>query len=271
MNINCHRYKQFTTTVTLEQPSNFTDPVPLHFVHHRSPRADAIPFLFIHGWPGSFLEVDNILDGLLNPNDKSSPAFHVVAPSIPGFAFSPAPTKPGFATREAGNAFHSLMQQLGYTQFVIQAGDFGAGILRIMAADYPSSVVSVLSNFWITPPNATDLERYQEGVTSADENTVIQNFDAITNLGSGYRFIMQLQPLQLAIGMTDSPLGNAMWLYNEMRQAVESYIWPVDQIITWTMMYYIQGPYGGMRFYKEALEEVWHLVRLLSMPKVYHH
>jgi len=116
--------------------------------------------LFIHGWPDCFLEVENILDGLLNPPDASSPAFHVVAPSILGFAFSLALTKPGFATREAGNAFHGLMQQLGYTQFVIQASDFGAGILRIMAADYPSLVVAVLPNFWITLPNAIDLERY---------------------------------------------------------------------------------------------------------------
>jgi len=66
------------------------------------------------------MEVDNILDGLLNPPDKSSPAFHVVAPSIPGFAFSPAPTKFGFALREAANVFNSLMKQLDYPKYVVQ-------------------------------------------------------------------------------------------------------------------------------------------------------
>ncbi len=251
-----YSYKQFTTTVALEPNPNFTDPVPLHFVHHRSNRTDAIPLLFVHGWPGSFLEIENILDGLLNPPNASSPAFHVVAPSIPGFAFSPAPKKPGFALREAGNAFHSLMQQLNYTQYVIQGGDFGAGILRFMAADYPSSVVSYLCNFWITPPNATDLLRYQEGLTSADENTTIQHFTTFVNEESGYRLEMQTQPLQLAIGMTDSPLGNAMWIYDELIVAAYQYEWTPEEIITWSMMYYIQGPYSGMRFYKEALEEV---------------
>lgn len=72
------RYKQFTTSVLTGSRSNFTDPVPLHFVHHRSNRSDAIPLLFIHGWPGSFREVNEILDGLINPPNASSPAFHVV-------------------------------------------------------------------------------------------------------------------------------------------------------------------------------------------------
>ncbi|MCJ1435051.1 hypothetical protein MMC27_004421 [Xylographa pallens] len=249
------RYKHFTTTVTLEPNPNYTEPVPLHFVHHRSNRTDAIPLLFLHGWPGSFMEVDNILDGLLNPPDLSSPAFHVVAPSIPGFAFSPAPTKPGFALREAANAFHSLMQQLNYTKYVIQGGDYGGSILRLVAGDYPSSVVSVLSNFWLSPPNDTDTLRYQEGLTTADENTTIQNLNTFGTQFSGYRLEMETQPLQVAIAMTDSPLGNAMWNYNVMLHLVDRYEWTPEQIITWSMMYYIQGPYGAMRIYKETLEE----------------
>ncbi len=151
------------------------------------------------------------------------------------------------------------MQQLDYTQYVVQGGDFGGAILRVMAGDYPSSVVSILSNFWITPPNATDLLRYQQGLTTADENTTIHNFDTFTSQSSGYRIEMETQPLQVAIGMTDSPLGNAMWNYNLMVHAVDHYRWTPEQIITWSMMYYIQGPYGGMRFYKETLEEVRHL------------
>ncbi|MCJ1403037.1 hypothetical protein MMC11_006259 [Xylographa trunciseda] len=249
------RYKQFTTTVTLDPNPNNTDPIPLHFVHHRSNRTDAIPLLFLHGWPGSFMEVDSILDGLLNPPDASLPAFHVVAPSIPGFAFSPAPKKPGFALREAANAFNALMQQLNYTQYVIQGGDFGGSILRIVAGDYPSSVVSFLSNFWLSPPNDTDILRYSQGLTSADENTTIENFNTFGTQYSGYRLEMETQPLQVAIAMTDSPLGNAMWNYNLMIHLVDQYAWTPEQIITWSMMYYIQGPYGAMRIYKETLEE----------------
>ncbi|MCJ1395291.1 hypothetical protein MMC18_008175 [Xylographa bjoerkii] len=204
------RYKQFTTTVTLEPNPNLTDPVPLHFVHHRSDRTDAIPLLFLHGWPGSFMEVDNVLDGLLNPPGASSPAFHVVVPSIPGFAFSPAPKKPGFALREAANTFNALMQQLNYTQFVIQGGDFGGSIGRVLAGDYPSSVVSMLSNFWLIPPNTTDILRYEEGLTTADENTIIESLNTFSTQLSGYRLEQETQPLQVAIDMTDSPVGNAM-------------------------------------------------------------
>jgi len=127
-----------------------------------------------------------------------------------------------------------------------------------MAGDYPSSVVSILSNFWLIPPNATDLLRYQEGLTSADENTTIQSLDAFTTQLSGYRLEHETQPLQLAIALTDSPLGNAMWNYNLMFHAVDTYRWTPEEIITWSMMYYIQGPYGAMRLYKETLKEVRH-------------
>ena len=202
------------------------------------------------------MEVNNILNGLLNPPNASSPAFHVVAPSIPGFAFSPATRKPGFALHEAGNAFHALMQQLNYTRYVVQGGDFGGMILRLMAGDYPSSVVSVLCNFWIVPPNTTDLLRYQQGLTTADENATIESLDVYTTQLSGYRLEQETQPLQIAIVATDSPVGNAMWIYNLMVHAVDRYVWTPEEIITWSMMYYIQGPYGGMRFYKEILKEV---------------
>lgn len=202
------------------------------------------------------MEVGNILQGLLNPPDASQPAFHVVAPSIPGFGFSPAPLKAGWGAHETGNAFNALMQQLGYSRYVIQGGDFGGIILRYMAGDYPSSVVSVLDNFWVIPPNATDLQRYADGTTTADENTTIKTLDYFNTELSGYRLEQETQPLQLAIGMTDSPLGNAMWMYSLMVKGVDTYAFSIEEIITWSMMYYIQGPYGGMHFYKECLREV---------------
>jgi pimeloyl-ACP methyl ester carboxylesterase len=245
------KLKQFTTTVQSPN-SNYTHDVPLHFVHHRSERADAIPLLFVHGWPGSFLEVTKIIDLLTNPPNSSVPAFHVVAPSIPGFGFSPAPSHNNFGTTEAGHSFHALMQQLNYTRYVYQGGDIGGWILRHQAASYPDQLVTALSNFWIQKPNDTDLARYAANETSPGETTYIRTVENyIVNL-SGYRVEQQTQPLTLGYLASDSPLGFALWIYALMRLDVEpgSPNWTPGEIITWSLMYTIQGPLGGFRMYR---------------------
>lgn len=236
---------------------NASYPVPLHFVHHRSSRDDAIPLLFIHGWPGSFLEVSNIIGNLTSPPNASVPAFHVVAPSIPGFGFSPAPRHSGFGPVETSYAFNELMRQLGYSKYVIQGGDFGGVILRYQSHLFPNHVVSALSNFWVIQPDENDMRRLAEGLSTSDEVAYINTLETYINQESGYRLTQATQPLTLAFGMTDSPLGNAMWMYALMAEVIDPAVmaWTPDQIITWSMMYYIQGPYGGMRFYKEVLKD----------------
>ncbi|KUJ09385.1 alpha/beta-hydrolase [Mollisia scopiformis] len=249
------RFKMYTTTVNALPNSNYNASVPLHFVHHRSNRTDAIPLLFVHGWPGSFLEVANLLEPLTNPPNSSIPAFHVVAPSIPGFGFSPAPLFPLFGPRAAGEAFNNLMHQLNYTSYVVQGGDIGGFITRFMASSHPESVVSMLNNFWLIQPNATDFGRYFAGNTTADENYVIEEFWNFENKSSGYRFEQQTQPLQIGHAMTDSPVGFAMYIYDFMFLTVDDYWWGAGELITWTLMYWIQGPYAGFRFYKEMVND----------------
>ncbi|RYP02169.1 hypothetical protein DL764_005920 [Monosporascus ibericus] len=156
-----HKYDWFTLSLCIS-------------VHHRSKRPDAIPLLFIHGWPGSFLEVGPILSGLLDPPSRREPAFHVVASSVPGFGSSPAPTKRGFGLVKAGAAFHQLMLQLGYQQYVIQGGDFGAHTARYMGAAYLESVRSVLCNLWGVPANVTGLAHYASGQTTAEEGSYVE-------------------------------------------------------------------------------------------------
>ena len=252
-NIN-RQLHQFTTIVHPQDPSyNFS--IPLHFVHHRSPRDDAIPLLFIHGWPGSFLEVSKIIDRLTNPPNASLPAFHVVAPSIPGFAFSPAPQHTGFDSESAAHAFNALMLQLNYTKYVIDGGDFGGMTLRYQAHLFPSNVVSVSSNFWIIQPSSEDMRRLEEGLTTADETAYIRNLEIFINEESGYRIIQEHKPLSLAYALTDSPLGFTMWIYSLMSLVdLRDFTWTAEEIITWAMMYIIQGPYAGLRFYKEELK-----------------
>ena len=121
-------------------------PVPLHFIHHRSSRDVAIPLVFIHGWPSSFHEVVHIINELTDPSDSSLPAFHVVAPDLPGFGFSPAPLHPGFGLREVGRAINNLMKQLEYCQYVGQGGDFGSHTLRCMAPSFRLSSHTITNN-----------------------------------------------------------------------------------------------------------------------------
>ncbi|PNP45074.1 hypothetical protein TGAMA5MH_03123 [Trichoderma gamsii] len=250
------RLKQFTTVVEITD-KNTTIPVPLHFVHHTSPRDDAIPLLFLHGFPGSFLEVINIIDSLTSPPNASLPAFHVVAPSLPGFGFSPAPQHAGVGPVKSAQAFNALMQKLGYPQYVMQGGDFGGMILRYQANMFPKNVITAHSNFWVMMPSEYDIQNLIVGATSEEETAFITTCEAFVNNDNGFRMIQQSKPIQAAYALTDSPMGNCLWLYTLMQLIIDprDFTWSLDEIITWSLMYYIQGPYGGMRMYKEMLND----------------
>ncbi|OQU97389.1 hypothetical protein CLAIMM_03323 [Cladophialophora immunda] len=251
-------FNHFTTVVQTSQTSNHTypDPVPLHFVHHKSPRPDAIPLLFVHGWPGSFLEVKSLIAPLTDPPDPALPAFHVVAPSIPGYGFSPSPRRPGFGYRQAGATFRALMLKLGYDKYVFQGGDAGDLINRYAAVDFPNNVVSGLSNFWVCPPRPSDLARYEQGRASEDEKYLINLYQKFIATSWGYAQLQQTKPLRLAIGLTDSPVGLAMWIYHGLRSGVtDAALWTPERVITWTMMHWINGPYGAFSLYKNGAQD----------------
>jgi pimeloyl-ACP methyl ester carboxylesterase len=194
-----------------------------------------------------------MIEHLVNPPKASLQAFHVIAPSIPGYGFSPSPSRPGMGYREAGHAFHALMKKLGYDKYVIQGGDAGDFILRYQAVDYPESVVSGLSNFWIIPPNDGDREKYRQNESTDDEKFIIELLDFFSTERWAYGQIQQTRPLRLAWAMTDSPVGLAMWLYDAViGVVVDPAIWTPERLITWTMMHWIPGPYAAFSLYKNG-------------------
>lgn len=130
-----NRLPQFRTTITLPGPNSDDSakrPFRVHFVHKRCQiQNGAIPLLFCHGWPGSFLEVCKIIDALTEPDFLALPpgarlplAFHVVVPSIPGFGFSDACNDYGFGLEETAEVFDALMKQLGYNQYVAHGSEW---------------------------------------------------------------------------------------------------------------------------------------------------
>ena len=164
-----------------------------------------------------------IINALTDPPKASLPAFHVVAPSIAGFGFSPAPRTPGFGYRAAAGTFHALMtEKLGYKRYCFQGGDAGDVVNRYAARDFPDSVVSGHSNFWIVPrPHSSHPSFQSSSSESADAVAAKAAFESFYDTNWAYAQIHQTRPLRLAHALTDSPVGLAMWIYDSVVAGIE--------------------------------------------------
>ena len=236
-------------------------PLDIHFVHEVSDRKDAIPLLFSHGWPGNFLEIRKVIHALAHPDSPSDPAFHVVAPSIPGFGPGPAPTKFGIGPTNVARAFDAVMHKvLGYQKYVLQGGDFGSFITRSMAIQFPNRVrAQHLNMFPVNPPTVRQplaYLRYQlSSILYSDwEKTAMsvrRNFEIDQ---SGYLEQQRTRPQTLGIALGDSPLGLLAWFIEKFHDWVDTdnYKLTDKEVVTFVMMHWIQGATPGLRFYNEA-------------------
>lgn len=117
-----NRFDHFTTEI---------DGLGIHFIHRRSPHADALPLIITHGWPGSVVEFQKVIGPLTDPTafgGRAEDAFHVVCPSLPGYGFSGKPAAPGWGVGEIAQAWETLMVRLGYHRYGAQGGDWGAAV-----------------------------------------------------------------------------------------------------------------------------------------------
>ena len=174
----------------------------LHAVHLRSPRPDARPLLIAHGWPGSIVEFDAIIERLANPEDPSHPAFHVVAPSLPGYAWSDKPKNP-LGPRAVAGVYDTLMGKLGYDSFIYQGGDWGCVIGGWMGLDSQRITALHISGFGLRPadmsPNTpADSAWLQKALVTRDTETA-------------YLQLQGTKPQSLGFAMMDSPMGVAAW------------------------------------------------------------
>ena len=125
------------------------DGVDIHFIHVRSRHKNARPLIIAHGWPGSVFEQIKLIGPLTDPTrygGRAEDAFDVVIPSLPGFGFSSRPTEAGWGLERIGRAFDVLMKRLGYTRYLAQGGDWGAGIVEAMARQAPAGLLGIHSN-----------------------------------------------------------------------------------------------------------------------------
>src|SRR5438874_10109541 len=105
------------TEVRLSASTSGGGDIDIHFIHVRSPHENALPLIITHGWPGSVVEMLNVVGPLTDPTahgGNAGDAFHLVIPSIPGYGFSGKPTTTGWDTPRIARAWAVLMNRLGY-------------------------------------------------------------------------------------------------------------------------------------------------------------
>ncbi|KAJ7207580.1 Alpha/Beta hydrolase protein [Mycena pura] len=236
----------------------------VHYVHKRSAVEGAVPLLFVHGWPGNFIEVRKVAP-LLAEVSPDHPSFHVVALSLPGYGFSEAPKKKGFQITQYAEVGNKLMLALGYNEYVTQGGDWGGVITRKIATVYGGKHSKAWhTNFPIVQPPKLSLNPFRL-LTAASmalallwlspaEAAALARARETQRTGLAYLRLQATKPQTLGYALADSPAGLLAWIYEKLVAWTDGYAWDDDEVLTWISVYWFSraGPAASLRIYYEA-------------------
>jgi pimeloyl-ACP methyl ester carboxylesterase len=195
-----NRFGQFTTEI---------DGVGIHFLHVRSPHPEAMPLIVTHGWPGSIVEFQKVIEPLTDPTahgGRPADAFHLVCPSLPGFGFSAKPTTTGWGVDRIASAWARLMDRLGYPRYGAQGGDWGSAITTALGAQDPEHCAGIHITL------AMGVRPNVEGEPSQEEARALRGIEYYRDWDSGYSKQQSTRPQTVGYGLTDSPSGQAAWI-----------------------------------------------------------
>ena len=228
----------------------------IHFVHARSEHADALPLLLIHGWPGSIVEFLDVIPRLTDPEahgGRAGDAFHVIAPSLPGYAFSEPPRTPGWDVRRTAHAFVELMDRLGHARYGAQGGDWGAQIATRIAALDTAHCAALHLNMPIAAPPTEPL------ALSDEEQADLATMARFQREEAAYAQVQGSKPHTLGVALDDSPAGLLAWIVEKFRTWSDcdgdpERCFTRDQLLTDVMLYWVTRSFtSSARMYWETM------------------
>jgi pimeloyl-ACP methyl ester carboxylesterase len=228
----------------LGQYKTTLDGLSIHFLHVRSKHENAMPLLITHGWPGSVIEFMKVIGPLTDPTahgGKAEDAFHVIAPSLPGYGFSEKPRETGWGVPRIAMAWIGLMQRLGYERWVAQGGDWGAAVTTAIGLIRPPGCAAIHVNMPLVFPTPEDAA----GATPAELKS-LASMQFYQEKDSGYSKQQATRPQSLGYGLVDSPAGQAAWIYEKMyawtdNKGVPEDALSMDEMLDNIMLYWLPG------------------------------
>jgi pimeloyl-ACP methyl ester carboxylesterase len=217
------------------------DALDIHFLHVRSPHENATPLLLTHGWPGSVIEFLDVVDALTNPPEPAQ-AFHVVAPSLPGYGFSAKPTVAGWGVERIAIAWAQLMDRLGYERWGAAGGDWGSIITSALGTAAPDGLMGIHLTMPVAP-------RPPDGsvppLTEAEQAAVAEQATFRT-VRSGYSAEQSTRPQTIGYGLLDSPSAQCTWIVEKFWDWTDCAGHPEnvitrDRLLDNVMLYWLPG------------------------------
>jgi pimeloyl-ACP methyl ester carboxylesterase len=219
--------------------------VDLHFVRVDGLGPAPLPLLLSHGWPGSIWEFHRLIPLLTDPGAHGADpadAFTVVAPSLPGYAFSFRPDQPRLGIAEIADVFARLMTDvLGHRRFGAQGGDWGAFVTARLGLRHPDRLAGIHLTLL-----AARRDRNASAEPTGEEKAYLEELRCWEREETGYQWIQGTKPQTLAYGLTDSPVGLAAWIVEKFRTWSDSggdieRRFSKDVLLTNIMLYWITG------------------------------
>ena len=228
-------FPNFKTSIKDKESKTTFD---IHFAALFSEKPDAIPVVFLHGWPGSHLEFLGVMDVLLKKYKPAELPYHIIAPSLPGWTLSSGPpTDRNFETEDTARVINALMVGLfGDTQYIAQGGDIGSYVCRVLQT-YPTCRAIHLNFCMLEKPDS---------VSDSEPDKVEQKgIQAATDFGL-YAFAYGLQqgtrPATIGFVLDATPLALLAWIGEKFLTWTDDTP-PLDDILDSITLYWFTSSY----------------------------
>ncbi|KAI8711506.1 EHN domain-containing protein [Fusarium sp. LHS14.1] len=242
--------------------------IEIHFLALFSEKPDAIPIAFFHGWPGSICEFLDLLDILKERYTPQDLPYHVIVPSLPGYAYSSGPpVDVDYGVDLAASALNNLMLGLGFgSGYLAQGGDLGSFVSRFLAMT-SDACKGMHVNMMSIPPLDKD-----DPLTDELEKEALEKAKEFMDTGNAFGLLQGTRSATIGLALSSSPLALLSWI-GEKILAWTDQDPPLDKILETVTLYWLTDTYPRAMYHNRGMgnpEEKPKISRISTLTNLTH-